>query len=243
MSVLLQLLVNGLMLGGVYAIISVGLTLIFGIVRVVNFAHGELLMGSMYAAYLASKHLGLHPYVSALPLVLLFFAVGALIQRLVIQPLLEADSHVQIFATVGLSTALMNLALLVFGANMQSVPPSAAQGSFQLGSLRIVTTQLVMFVVSIAVIAALHVFLQRTFLGRAIRATAQNRMAAAVMGVDVKRIYVVTFGLGTACLAMAERRSSASHAGVRVAVVYFVLFLAILVTRPTGLLGLGRGSE
>ena len=290
MSVLLQLLINGLMLGGVYAIISVGLTLIFGIVRVVNFAHGELLMGSMYGAYLASKHLGLHPYVSALPLVVLFFAVGALIQRLIIQPLLDADSHVQIFATVGLSTALMNLALLVFGANMQSVPPSAAQGSFQLGSLRIVTAQLVMFVVSIAVIAALHVFLQRTFLGRAIRATAQNRTAAAVMGVDVKRIYVVTFGLGTACVALAGALLTPSYpvfptigtyfvltafvvvvlggmgslygallgamiiglvdglSGYYIGpdlkeIVYFVLFLAILITRPTGLLGLGRGSE
>lgn len=290
MSVLLQLLINGLMLGGVYAIISVGLTLIFGIVRVVNFAHGELLMGSMYAAYLASKHLGLHPYASAAPLVLLFFAVGALIQRLIIQPLLDADAHVQIFATVGLSTALMNLALLVFGANMQSVPPAVGQGSFQLGSLRIVTTQLVMFVVSIAVIAALHLFLQRTFLGRAIRATAQNRLAAAVMGVDVKRIYVVTFGLGTACVALAGALLTPSYpvfptigtyfvltsfvvvvlggmgslygaflgamiigvvdglSGYYVGpdlkeVVYFVLFLAILVTRPTGLLGLGRGSE
>lgn len=290
MSVLLQLLINGLMLGGVYAIISVGLTLIFGIVRVVNFAHGELLMGSMYAAYLASKHLGLHPYASAAPLVLLFFAVGALIQRLIIQPLLDADAHVQIFATVGLSTALMNLALLVFGANMQSVPPAVGQGSFQLGSLRIVTTQLVMFVVSIAVIAALHLFLQRTFLGRAIRATAQNRLAAAVMGVDVKRIYVVTFGLGTACVALAGALLTPSYpvfptigtyfvltsfvvvvlggmgslygaflgamiigvvdglSGYYIGpdlkeVVYFVLFLAILVTRPTGLLGLGRGSE
>lgn len=290
MSVFLQLLINGLMLGGVYAIISVGLTLIFGIVRVVNFAHGELLMGSMYAAYLASKHLGLHPYVSALPLVLLFFVVGALIQRLIIQPLLEADSHVQIFATVGLSTALMNLALLIFGANMQSVPPSAAQGAIALGSFRIVTTQLVMFVTAIAVIAALHLFLQRTFLGRAIRATAQNRLAAAVMGVDVKRIYVVTFGLGTACVALAGALLTPSYpvfptigtyfvltafvvvvlggmgslygaflgamiigvvdglSGYYVGpdlkeVVYFVLFLAILVTRPTGLLGLGRGSE
>src|SRR6185369_8669322 len=114
MSVLVQLFINGLLLGGVYAIISIGLTLIFGIVRVVNFAHGEFLMGSMYAAYLLSTHFGLHPYVAAFPLVVVFFAVGALVQRLVIEPLLDADSHVQIFATVGLSTALMNLALLVF---------------------------------------------------------------------------------------------------------------------------------
>ena len=290
MSVLLQLLINGLMLGGVYAIISVGLTLIFGIVRVVNFAHGEFLMGSMYAAYLASSHLGLHPYVSAAPLVVLFFALGALVQRLVIEPLLDADSHVQIFATVGLSTALMNLALLVFGANMQSIPPSAAQRTLQLGGYRIVTAHLVMFVVAILLVAGIHLFLQRTFVGRAIRATAQNRTAALVMGVDVKRMYVLTFGIGTACVAVAGALLTPIYpvfptigsyfvltafvvvvlggmgslygaflgamiigvvdglSGYYVGpdlkeVVYFILFLVILVTRPTGLLGLGRGSE
>ena len=290
MSVLVQLLINGLLLGGVYAIISIGLTLIFGIVRVVNFAHGEFLMGSMYAAYLASKHLGLHPYVSAFPLIVVFFAVGALVQRLVIEPLLDSDSHVQIFATVGLSTALMNLALLVFGANMQSIPPSAAQRTLQVGSFRLVTAHLVMFVVAILLVAAMHLFLQRTFLGRAIRATAQNRTAALVMGVDVKRIYIITFGIGTACVAIAGALLTPVYpvfptigayfvltafvvvvlggmgslygaflgamiigivdglSGYYIGpdlkeVVYFVLFLVILVTRPTGLLGLGRGSE
>lgn len=290
MSVLIQLLINGLLLGGVYAIISVGLTFIFGIVRVVNFAHGEFLMGSMYAAYLASKHLGLHPYASAFPLIVLFFAVGALVQRTIIQPLLDADSHVQIFATVGLSTALMNLALLVFGANMQSIEPSAAQRTLLIGSYRVVTAHLVMFVVAILLVVTMHLFLQRTFLGRAIRATAQNRTAALVMGVDVKRIYVVTFGIGTACVAVAGALLTPIYpvfptigayfvltafvvvvlggmgslygaflgamiigvvdglSGYYIGpdlkeVVYFILFLVILITRPTGLLGLGRGSE
>lgn len=290
MSVLIQLLINGLLLGGVYAIISIGLTFIFGIVRVVNFAHGEFLMGSMYAAYLASKHFGLHPYASALPLVVLFFAVGALVQRIIIQPLLDADAHVQIFATVGLSTALMNLALLVFGANMQSIAPSAAQRTLLLGEYRIVTAHLVMFVVSVLLVIVMHLFLQRTFLGRAIRATSQNRTAAAVMGVDVKKIYVITFGIGTACVAVAGALLTPIYpvfptigayfvltafvvvvlggmgslygaflgatiigvvdvlSGYYIGpdlkeVVYFVLFLVILVARPTGLLGLGRGSE
>jgi branched-chain amino acid transport system permease protein len=290
MSVLVQLLINGLLLGGVYAIISIGLTLIFGIVRVVNFAHGEFLMGSMYAAYLISKHLGLHPYVSAFPLIVVFFAIGALVQRVIIEPLLDADSHVQIFATVGLSTALMNLALLVFGANMQSIAPSAAQRTLQLGSFRVVTAHLVMFAVAILLVASMHLFLQRTYLGRAIRATAQNRTAALVMGVDVKRIYIITFGIGTACVAIAGALLTPVYpvfptigayfvltafvvvvlggmgslygaflgamiigvvdglSGYYIGpdlkeVVYFILFLVILVTRPTGLLGLGRGSE
>jgi branched-chain amino acid transport system permease protein len=290
MSVLVQLLINGLLLGGIYAIISIGLTLIFGIIRVVNFAHGELLMGSMYAAYLASKHLGLHPYVSALPLVVLFFAIGAAVQRIIVEPLLDADSHVQIFATVGLSTALMNLALLVFGANMQSIAPSAAQRTLQIGSYRLVTAHLVMFAVAILLVASMNLFLHRTHLGRAIRATAQNRTAALMMGVDVKRIYIVTFGIGTACVAIAGALLTPVYpvfptigsyfvltafvvvvlggmgslygaflgsmiigvvdglSGYYVGpdlkeVVYFILFLVILVTRPTGLLGLGRGSE
>lgn len=290
MSVLIQLLINGLLLGGIYAIISVGLTLIFGIVRVVNFAHGEFLMASMYAAYLLSARAGLHPYVSALPLIVVFFALGALVQRFIIDPLLEADAHIQIFATVGLSTALLNLALLVFGANMQSIAPSGAQRTFQLGEYRIASAHVIMFVVAIALVAGLHLFMQRTFLGRAIRATAQNRTAALLMGVDVRSIYVITFGIGSACVAIAGALLTPVYpvfptigtyfvltafvvvvlggmgslygaflgamiigvvdtlSGYYIApdlkeVVYFVLFLVILVTRPTGLLGLGRGSE
>jgi branched-chain amino acid transport system permease protein len=290
MSVLIQLLINGLLLGGIYAIISVGLTLIFGIVRVVNFAHGEFLMASMYAAYLLSTHFGMHPYVSALPLVVVFFALGALVQRFIIDPLLDADAHVQIFATVGLSTALLNLALLVFGANMQSIAPSGAQKTMQLGEFRIVTAHVIMFAVAIALVAAMHFFMQRTFLGRAIRATAQNRTAALLMGVEVRSIYVITFGIGSACVAVAGALLTPVYpvfptigtyfvltafvvvvlggmgslygaflgamiigvvdtlSGYYIApdlkeVVYFVLFLVILVTKPTGLLGLGRGSE
>jgi branched-chain amino acid transport system permease protein len=290
MSVLVQLLLNGLLLGGIYAIISVGLTLIFGIVRVVNFAHGEFLMASMYAAFLLSAKLGLHPYVSVLPLIVLFFILGALVQRLIIDPLLDADAHIQIFATVGLSTALLNLALLVFGANMMSIAPSGAQKTLALGEYRVVVAHVIMFGVAIALVVAMHLFMHRTFLGRAIRATAQNRTAALLMGVDVRWIYVITFGIGSACVGLAGALLTPVYpvfptigtyfvltafvivvlggmgslygaflgamiigvvdtlSGYYVApdlkeVVYFMLFLIILVTKPTGLLGLGRGSE
>ena len=121
MDIFIQLVVNGLLLGGTLAIISVGLTLIFGIVRVVNFAHGEFLMIGMYAVYLLYKYSGMHPYVAVLPAIVILFIGGALMQRFIIQPLLSADPHIQIFATVGVSTALLNLALLVFGADVFSV--------------------------------------------------------------------------------------------------------------------------
>src|SRR5674476_1538868 len=121
MEIFIQLVVNGLLLGGTLAIISIGLTLIFGIVRVVNFAHGEFLMVGMYVVYLLHQHFGMHPYVASFIAVIILFFCGALMQRFVIQPLLNSDPHIQIFATVGVSTALLNLALLIFGADVFSV--------------------------------------------------------------------------------------------------------------------------
>lgn len=290
MEVFVQLLINGILLGGIYAIISIGLTLIFGIVRVVNFAHGEFLMVGMYAVYLLNAHLGLHPYVSVVPAVVLLFAVGALVQRFIIQPLLNAEEHIQIFAMVGLSTALVNLALLVFGADLYSVRPSAARNAISIGGFSIVTGQLVMLVAAIALVAGLHFFMQQTWLGRAIRATAQNRTAARLMGVQVNRMYVIAFGLGAACVGLASALVSPlypvtptigtyfvltafvivvlggmrsmygaflgamiiglvdSLSGYYLApdlkeVVYFGLFIVILIFKPTGLFGLGRGTE
>ncbi|MBL3566662.1 branched-chain amino acid ABC transporter permease, partial [Rhodovulum sulfidophilum] len=114
MTTFLQILLNGLMLGGLFAIVSIGLTLIFGIIKVVNFAHGEFLMGGMFITWLITTQLGLHPYAAVIVVVPVLFVMGALTQRLLIQPLMSArDDHIQIFATVGLSTALINLALLI----------------------------------------------------------------------------------------------------------------------------------
>jgi branched-chain amino acid transport system permease protein len=290
MEVFVQLLINGVLLGGIYAIISIGLTLIFGIVRVVNFAHGEFLMIGMYAVYLLNAHFGLHPYVSVLPAVVLLFIVGALVQRFIIQPLLSAEEHIQIFAMVGLSTALVNLALLIFGADLYSVRPSAARQAISIGGFSIVVGQLVMLISAVVLVAGLHLFMQQTWLGRGIRATAQNRMAARLMGVQVNRMYIIAFGLGAACVGLASALVSPlypvtptigtyfvltafvivvlggmrsmygaflgamiiglvdSLSGYYLApdlkeVVYFALFIVILIVKPTGLFGLGRGTE
>lgn len=290
MDVTAQLILNGIMLGSMYAIIAVGLTLIFGIVRVVNFAHGEFLMVGMYAVYLFNKHMGLHPYVSAVPVVVLLFLLGALIQRFIIQKLLNADEHIQIFATVGLSTALINLALLLFGADLYSVNAPAARQPVPLGGFNVLSGHIVIFCAALALVAGLHMFMQRTALGRAIRATAQNRYAAQLMGVKVERIYIISFGLGAACVGLASAlimplypvsptigtyfvltafvvvvlggmRSMYgaffgaiiigivdSLSGYYIApdlkeVVYFAIFILILIFKPTGLFGFGRGTE
>lgn len=290
MSIFIQLLINGLLLGGAYAIISISLTLIFGVVRVVNFAHGELLMVGLYATWLITSHTGLHPYATVVPVAILLFVIGALMQRFVIQPLLTAEPHIQIFATVGVSTALLNLALMVFGADVRTVEAKAGVDAFQVGPISIVTGQLVTFIVAIVVAAGVHLLLQRTFVGRGFRALAQNRSAAALMGVNVNKAYVLVFGLGAALLGLAATLLAVQYpvfptvgqyfvltafvvvvlgglgslpgaivgslfiglidsiAGYYVGsalkeVVYFVIFLLILTLRPTGLFGLGRGSE
>ncbi|MGE8382789.1 MAG: branched-chain amino acid ABC transporter permease [Pseudomonas putida] len=292
MDIFLQLLLNGVLLGGTLAIISIGLTLIFGIVRVVNFAHGEFLMIGMYAVYLMNQHFGLHPYAAIIPAVALLFVLGAGMQRFIIQPLLAAEGHIQIFATVGVSIALMNAALMAFGADVLTVsnPSGLGTSSLAIGPLRASSGQVLTFLVSLALVGGLHWFLHNTFLGRAVRATAQHRNAALLMGVNVNRIYIFAFGLGCACLGLAAGMIAPQYpvfptfgtffvltafvivvlgglgslsgalvgsiligvvdsmAGYYIApdlkeVVYFLIFLAILIFRPTGLFGAGRGSE
>ncbi|GAA5541575.1 MULTISPECIES: branched-chain amino acid ABC transporter permease [Brucella/Ochrobactrum group] len=204
MTTFLQILLNGLMLGGLFAIVAIGLTLIFGIVKVVNFAHGEFLMAGMFVTWMITTRLGLHPYAAVIIVVPMMFLLGALTQRLLIQPLMSAeDDHVQIFATVGLSTAMINLALLIFGADIANTPNFGLRAPIEIGSLRILTGQVYIFLAAIALVIVLQLFLKKSQTGRAIRAVAQHRVAAELMGVNVSRIYILSFGLGAACVGFA----------------------------------------
>ena len=204
MTTFLQIITNGLMLGGLFAIVAIGLTLIFGIVKVVNFAHGEFLMVGMFLTWMITTRMGYHPYASVILVVPAMFILGALTQRLLIQPLMGAeDDHVQIFATVGLSTAMMNLALLTFGADIANTPTFGLRAPIELGPVRILTGQLYIFLAAIALVVALQLFLKKSQTGRAIRAVAQHRVAAELMGVNVPRIYILSFGLGAACVGLA----------------------------------------
>ncbi|MFN3614039.1 MAG: branched-chain amino acid ABC transporter permease [Rubrimonas sp.] len=230
METFLQVVANGLMLGGLFAMVSVGLTLIFGIVKVVNFAHGEFLMVGMYAAYLLTTGFGIHPYLTVAAVAPLLFALGALTQRFLIQPLMNArDDHIQIFATVGLSTALINLALLVFGADIAATPSSGARATVMLGPIRVLQGQLAIFALAVALVAGLHLFLTRTQTGRAIRAVAQNRAAAQLMGIDVNAIYVLTFGIGAACVGLAASLVAPLYPTQPTSGAYFVLIAFVVV--------------
>ncbi|HSB79064.1 MAG TPA: branched-chain amino acid ABC transporter permease, partial [Candidatus Methylomirabilis sp.] len=116
-----QVLISGILMGGIYALISMGLTLIFGVTRIVNFAHGEYVMLSMFAGFVLFEHFGLNPYLAVIPIAVLAFLAGAVTQRVIIQPLLNASHASQIFVTIGLSITLMNLALMIWGADFRSV--------------------------------------------------------------------------------------------------------------------------
>lgn len=230
MTTFLQVLLNGLMLGGLFAIVSIGLTLIFGIVKVVNFAHGEFLMAGMFATWMITTSLGLHPYAAVIVVVPALFILGALTQRLLIQPLMAADDdHVQIFATVGLSTAMINLALLIFGADIANTPNFGLRTPIEIGPLRVLTGQIYIFIAAIALVVALEMFLKNSQTGRAIRAVAQHRSAAELMGVNVSRIYILSFGLGAACVGLAAVMIAPLYPTSSTIGTYFVLTAFVVV--------------
>ncbi len=198
-----QVLISGILVGGIYALISMGLSLIFGVTRIVNFAHGEYVMLSMYGAFVLSQHYGLDPYVSVIPIAVLAFFAGALTQRVIIQSLLNASHASQIFVTMGLSITLMNVALMVWGADFQSVRTPYEAAVVNMGPWSVGVPRLVTFLVAVAMMAGLLLFLRKTYLGKAITAVSQDRMAAHLMGIDVNRVYVVAFGIGIACVGVA----------------------------------------
>ncbi len=200
---ILQLIINGLLLGGIYALISIGLTLIFGVLEIVNFAHGEFLMLAMYGSYFLFQYYGIDPYLSMVVIIVVFFFVGVAVQRLTIQPILNAPPLNQIFMTVGLSMVLQNLALFLWTADYRTVKTSYSAMTLKSAGLIVSFPRLVAFLLAMGIIAALLIFLKKTYTGKAIRALAQERKAAMLMGINVYRMYQIAFGIGIACVGAA----------------------------------------
>jgi branched-chain amino acid transport system permease protein len=201
-NTIIQLVISGLLIGSIYALMSIGLTLIFGVLRVVNFAHGEFLMIAMYAAWAFSKLLGLNPYVAAIAVVPAMFLFGALVYRLVIGSALEKPHLVVVFATMGLSIFLQNIALMAMTADLRDVPPIFGR-SISIGHVFIKGELLLGFIITLACTIALQWVIKYTFLGKAIRATVQDGEAAKLMGIAVPRIFLITFATGSALVGLA----------------------------------------
>ena len=203
MHVIPQLAVSTLLLGGIYALIAVGLTLIFGVMRVVNFAHGEFLMLAMYLAFWSFALLGLDPYVTLVLSVPVIFVMGWSSYHIVMRPVINASHNVQVFTTVGLSIALQNVALVLWTADAQFVRTSYYSVVVRLGSAAFNLAQLVAFAVAVLATAALFAFLRWSYTGKLMRATAQDRQAASLMGIDTGRVYSLTWAVGVACVGVA----------------------------------------
>jgi branched-chain amino acid transport system permease protein len=204
----LSLLVQGILIGSIYGLIALGLTLIFGIMRVINFAHGTLLMVSMFVAYMSVNKLGLSPYLTLIVVVPAMFAMGYLINWGLIQRVMNKESDVRepigaLVLTFGLSVLLENVFLAVFGPNYHSVNASFASETVEWGSVIVTMPKLYAFLLASIVTVIFYVFLQKTELGRVIRAVGQNRETALLMGVNVPRVFNLSFGIGLAVLGTA----------------------------------------
>jgi len=202
-EILLEAVLNGLLMGAVYGLVALGLTLVYGVLHIINFAHGALLTLAMYSAYVAHGAFGLDPYAAMLPLAGLFFVLGYLVQRLVIGPASRGDDSNMLLVTLGLSIIIENAMLAIFRSDTLTVRLPYAMSMVEMGDVLLSLPRLIGFGATLLVALLLFVLMTRTDTGRAIRAVAKERTGAALVGIDVAHIYAVTFGIGTACLAIA----------------------------------------
>jgi branched-chain amino acid transport system permease protein len=193
-----QAVVNGLLIGGIYALVSIGVTLIFGVVKIVNFAQGEFVMIGMYISYFLATSFGIDPLVSLVVSMPALFVVGILLQHFLIRRVLALGDMPQIFLTFALSLLLVNVALLLFTANYRTVQTSYSEAALHVGALYIPLAKLIAFAVAMLLSGLLWLFLHATDLGKAMRAAAQNRDVAMLMGINPDRVFCVAVGVALA---------------------------------------------
>jgi branched-chain amino acid transport system permease protein len=202
-DVYLNVAVSGVLTGLVYGLMALGLSVIFGVVRVVNFAHGEMMIVAMYLAVVLFTQLGLDPLLMMLPIAAVLFGIGYVMQRVLINPFISRPEHSQFMLMIAVAIIIVNSLLMIFGPDAQSVQTSYAFDSFALGPLIVDATKLYAGLAAILVAAALFAFFRYAPLGKAIRACADNYTGALVVGLDVKKLYALSFGLGAACVGAA----------------------------------------
>ena len=279
-----QLVLSGILIGGIYALMSIGLTLVFGVLRVVNFAHGEFLMVAMYGAWAATRLLGLNPYVAIVAVVPAMFLFGMLVHWLIVSPALAKPHLVVVFATMGLSILMQNVGLMLASADLLDVPPLLGGRSWTIGPFYAKPELVIGFAVAVVCTLGLRWMLQASYLGKAIRATVQDGEAAMLMGIAVPRIFLITFAAGSAlvglaacimmplfsvfptvglnfvliafvivvlggmgsiegallggiCIGVVQSMSSYYIAPAFGQMFFFILFLLVMIFRPSGLLG------
>ncbi len=214
----LQPLLSGILTGGVYALAGIGMSLVFGVMNISNFAHGDLMMLGMYLAYFAFTLLHIDPYLSLVLILPTAFLFGYLLERLFINRVINHPHQNQILLTIGLGLIMSNTALLAFTSDPKILTTSYSSSAFNLpGGISISAPLLFSFLITCVIIAILYIFLSKSTTGMALRATSQNREAAQLMGINVAKMSAIAFGLGTAL---------AATAGALIAPTYYIHPLA-----------------
>ena len=201
--ILIPAVLNGLLIGAIYALVALGLTLIYGVLHIINFAHGALLSAALFSAFFAFRYLGLDPYVAVFLLAPIFFALGYLLQRFVVSPASHGNDRNMLLVTLGIAVVIENALLYAFRADTRTIDVPYAFQTIDIGSTYLAVPRVVGFVAAFFVTLALWLIMTFTDTGRAIRAVAKEKLGAELAGIDVPHVYGVTFGLGTACVAIA----------------------------------------
>jgi branched-chain amino acid transport system permease protein len=203
LTYIVQSLLDGLLLGGVYSLVAVGLSLIFGVMKVINFAHGALMMLGMYCTYWAFSLLHIDPYASILITIPVLFIVGVCFQKFLINPIIDAPEHNQLLLTLGVSLFLENLVVFLWSPDYRVVKTPYEFVYFYFGDLSISLLRFLAFCLAMLVAFVVYLVLTKTDLGKAIRAATEEPRGALLMGINVRRIYWITFGIGAACAGVA----------------------------------------
>lgn len=204
LNIFLQLIISGLLTGLVFSLIAVGLTLIWGVMDILNFAHGDFLMLAMFSSFLVFANLGIDPIISLPVVVVLLFFIGLLAYRVVIKPVLGYPGLIALLATFGLSILIRNLVLFIFGPNFRVINESVLAGkTISFMGLYFSLPQTVSAVGCVVVTYGIYMFLSKSKIGRALRATSLDKDTALLMGINTNRVFAITFGLGTACVGVA----------------------------------------
>ena len=199
----IQLLIQGILLGGIYGLIALGLSLIFGVMGIINFAHGQLMVMGMYVSFWIFVLLGIDPYLSLIFVAGTIFILGYLIQSTVVNRILDYPEAIQVLPLVSMGLILENLALLLWGPDHRSPQTALGLKTFWIGPIMIDVSRLIAFAVAVLITMLIFIFLKKTVMGKRIRAASDNRTGAILVGIDVDRINNISFGLGSATAAAA----------------------------------------
>jgi branched-chain amino acid transport system permease protein len=236
-----QAMIDGLLQGGVYALMALGLSLVLGVLRIINLAHGNLVLIGMYTSYYLFALFGIDPYVSMLASAVVGFLLGYIIQWLVLNPITGAPEEMAVLVTLAIGLIIQNLLLTVCGTDYYTVDTSYRLETIMFQGLRVDLPKLLAFLSSLIIVGGFFLFMEKTDIGRTIRAATDNREAALLMGVNVRRIYCLAFGVGTVLATLAGSSIStfiptSQDAGVLFTMASFVIVIAGGIGSHKGLL-------